>query len=64
LPAFFFPPLAAFFAIALIPPFNVEFRVAPGSTARRTAAAWHVGLPLAAPVALSQKLPWSRKVNT
>ena len=36
LPAFFFPPLAAFFAIALIPPFTVGFRVRRASTARRT----------------------------
>ena len=43
LPAFFFPPLAAFFAIALIPPFTVGFRVRRASTA---------GLSFTAPVAL------------
>ena len=44
LPAFFFPPLAAFFAIALIPPFirGIQ-RWRKASAARRSAAAWHVG---------------------
>ncbi len=60
LPAFFFPPLAAFFAIALIPPFIVEFR-GPGFLPLRTTAAWHVGVATRGARLLSaEKAPHAR----
>ena len=51
LPPFFFPPLAVFFAIALIPPFTRGILSRGLSPRCSAAASWHVGLPLSAPVA-------------
>jgi hypothetical protein len=51
LPPFFFPPLAVFFAIALIPPFARGFYLRGLSPRCSATAVRHVSLRLSAPVA-------------